>query len=222
MNKEAKDIIEKLTVLSSETELQKMNRIGINTQTAFGINLTKLREIAKPYKNNHALALELWECGVHEAKIMATMIDNPKLVTKEQISSWSNDFYSWDICDLTCRNLFENTKYVIPLISKWTKCKRIFKKRAGFVLIARLAKVNKKISNKKFSYYLSIVEKNSSDERNLVMKSVAWALRQIGKRNNILKEEATLTAYIIGEKKDKSSRWIASNYFVELGIKRND
>lgn len=210
-------ITEKLLNVGSAETIKKMERIGISPQRAVGVNLTQLREIAKPYKGQHELALQLWDCKYHEAKIIATMIDDPKQVTRVQISKWASEFYSWDICDLTCRNLFERTPYVQPLIARWTKCNRVFLKRAGFVLIARQAKVNKKMGDKKFIHYLSLIEKNSDDERNFVKKALSWSLRQIGKRNDFLRLQSNDVANRLLQKGDKSSLWIARSYLQELG-----
>lgn len=215
---EINQIINLLSDTGTPEELEKMQRIGINTQNAFGVNLTQLRIIAKPYKNQHELALALWDSNYHEAKILATIIEDPKQVTKKQISNWAADFYSWDICDLCCRNLLENTSYVNELITRWSKCKRIFLKRAAFVLIARQAKINKKMSNKRFIHYLTIIEKNSTDDRNYVKKAVSWALRQIGKRNIELKHEADIIVKHLLQKTDKASKWIAQNYIAEMGL----
>ncbi|MCC0653421.1 DNA alkylation repair protein [Clostridioides sp. ES-S-0001-03] len=65
------------------------------------------------------------------------MIDDLLQAIKKQIRKWSSEFYSLDIYDLSCQNLFENTTYVQPLITRWTKCNSIFLKRVGFVLITR-------------------------------------------------------------------------------------
>ena len=37
--------------------------------------------------------------GYHEARHIAAVIDDPKLVTKSQMNKWVRDFNSWDICD---------------------------------------------------------------------------------------------------------------------------
>lgn len=217
-----KEIQSELDCLSSPSEIKKMKRIGISFKQAKGVSLTSLRSIAKKYYPNHQLAQELWDCSMHETKILAIMIDIPKEVTLAQITKWSSQFYSWDICDLSCRILFEKTKYVSTLINRWSKCKKVFLKRASFVLIARQAKMNKKLSNKRFLRYLDILLLNSTDDRNLVMKGNAWALRQIGKRNDELKSSALLIANAMKKKGDYSSNWIAQNFYFELKIVKDD
>jgi DNA repair photolyase len=53
------------------------------------------------------LAQELWASAVHEARILASMIDDPKAATEEQMERWVRDFGSWDTCDQCCMNLIE-------------------------------------------------------------------------------------------------------------------
>lgn len=43
--------------------------------------------------------LELWETQIHEARLLASMIEIPETITEIQFDSWVNDFHSWDICD---------------------------------------------------------------------------------------------------------------------------
>ena len=58
----------------------------------FGIRITKLREYAKEIGKDHDLALKLWESGIHDARMLAAHIDDPKFVTEEQLEKWAYDF----------------------------------------------------------------------------------------------------------------------------------
>lgn len=66
-----------------------MARFGINPERALGISVAKLRVIAQEIGVDHDLALELWTSGIHEARILATIVDDPKRVSREQLQSWS-------------------------------------------------------------------------------------------------------------------------------------
>ncbi len=59
-------------------------------------------KLAKSLGRNHRLALELWDSGIHEARILATIIDEPERVTQRQMEHWARDFDSWDVCDQAC------------------------------------------------------------------------------------------------------------------------
>jgi hypothetical protein len=44
---------------------------------------------------------------------MASMVDDPAKVTEKQIDDWTMDFYSWDLCDQVCGNLFDRTSFAV-------------------------------------------------------------------------------------------------------------
>ena len=141
-----------------------------------------LRRMARDYRRQHDLALALWETDVHEARIFAALIDDPKLVTETQMESWVKDFESWGICDQVCGNLFDQTPFACVNAIEWSKRNEEVVKRAGFVLMTQLAVHNKQMEDSAFLNYLPIIKRESVDERNFVKKAVNWALRQIGKR----------------------------------------
>jgi 3-methyladenine DNA glycosylase AlkD len=80
-------IIKNLESLENPANIAGMKRFGIVTKKAFGVSAPVLKEIAKDVKkqtkDRHKLALELWETEIHEARIIAYLIDDPKQVTPE-------------------------------------------------------------------------------------------------------------------------------------------
>jgi 3-methyladenine DNA glycosylase AlkD len=172
--------------------------------------------MARETGKDHALAQRLWASGVHEARLLASMIDQPEMVTEAQLESWVRDFNSWDVCDQCCSNLFDKTKFAHEKAIDWSKREEEFVKRAGFVLMAALAVHDKKAADEDFLKFLPIVKRESTDERNFVKKAVNWALRQIGKRNLNLNKAAIQTAEEIQQIDSGSARWIAADAIREL------
>jgi len=197
-----------------------MARFGINPANTLGISIPVLRKMAKDIGRNHRLAQDLWASEVHEARLLAGFIDNAAEVTEEQMDSWVKDFDSWDICDQVCSNLFDKTPFAYAKAKEWSFEKEEFVKRAGFVLMAALAVHDKKADDKMFTQFFPIIKKQCSDDRNFVRKAVNWALRQIGKRNATLHNEALRTAEEILALDNKSARWIASDAIRELRSKK--
>jgi 3-methyladenine DNA glycosylase AlkD len=193
-----------------------MARFGINPKNTLGVSIPVIRGMAKEVGRDHRLAQQLWASGIHEARILAAMIDDPHQVTATQMESWVKDFDSWDVCDQCCSNLFDKTTLAHQKAREWSSRKEEFVKRAGFVLMASLAVHDKKASNSQFRSYLPVVERESTDERNFVRKAVNWALRQIGKRNLSLNRLALNTAERIQKKNSRSAKWIASDAIKEL------
>lgn len=205
--------------LSNPEAVMGMARFGINPENTYGISIPDLRKMAKEIGRDHPLAQELWSSGIHEARILAGMIDDPKMVTEEQMESWVKDFDSWDVCDQCCMNLFEETKSAYQKCVEWSSREEEFVKRAGFVLMARLAVSDKSAKDEMFLKFLPVIEREAIDNRNFVKKAVNWALRQIGKRNIQLNKMAIRTAKKIQGMDSKSAKWIASDAIQELTSK---
>jgi 3-methyladenine DNA glycosylase AlkD len=214
-----KEIMAELKKLSNSKAVAGMARAGINPESAYGISIPSLRKIAKDVGKNHDLAMQLWETGIHEARILATMTDDPKQVTEAQIENWTRDFNSWDVCDQCCNNLFRKTNFAHAKAVELSSAEEEFVKRTGFVLMACLSVHDKKTDDGIFVNYLPIIRREASDERNFVKKAVNWALRQIGKRNITLNKEAIKTAEEISQMDSKSAKWVASDALRELKSK---
>ncbi len=213
---EADQILAELEALGSEENRTGMARFGINTDRAYGISMTALRPLARRYRRKHALAAVLWRSGKHEARILAALIDDPKLVTSKQMDRWVADFDSWDLCDQACMKLFSATPFVMEKVQRWAKDEREFVRRAAFALIAGYAVHAKTVPDKEFLPFLTLIERHSGDNRNFVKKAVNWALRQIGKRSVTLHPAALALAEKLAASQDRVARWIGRNAVKEL------
>lgn len=209
-------ILKQLRSLYNPENVAGMERFGINTKNTYGVSIPDLRAMAKKIGRDHDLAQELWASGIHDARILACLIDSPENVSEEQAESWVKNFDSWDVCDQCCGNLFDRTGFAYQKAVEWSRRDEEFVKRAGFVLMASLAVHDKHAKDEAFLGFLPIIKRESIDNRNYVKKAVNWALRQIGKRNINLNKEAIKTAKELQKADSKSAKWIASDALREL------
>jgi len=210
------EILQRLKELGNPEAVKGMARFGINPEHTYGVSIPNLRKMAKETGKNHALALQLWESGIHEARILAGMIENPKQCTPEQANHWVSGFDSWDVCDQCCLNLLVKVPFAYEKAIEWSTNDGEFIKRAGFALMACIAFKDKQADNIVFEPFFPAILKESTDNRNYVKKAVNWALRQTGKRNLTLNKRAIEVAEKISEIDSKSARWIASDALREL------
>jgi 3-methyladenine DNA glycosylase AlkD len=215
----SEQIIADLKLHANTQAIEGQARFGIRTAQALGISIPTLRKMAKEIGRNHALALALWDSGIHEARILASMIDEPALVSAQQMEKWVNDFDSWDVCDQVCGNLFDKTSYAYQKAVQWCQQEKEFVRRAGFVMMAELAVHDKQASDEAFMQFFPLIKHYADDERNFVKKAVNWALRQIGKRNGHLRTLALQCALDIQRMDSKTARWIAKDAIKELQAK---
>ena len=212
-------VIAELNSYANGQAVEGMARFGIRSGNVLGISIPTLRKMAKETGKNHMLALELWHSAIHEARILASMIDEPAQVSSQQMEEWVIDFDSWDVCDQVCGNLFDQTPYAYQKAVEWCHREQEFVRRAGFVLMAELAVHDKKASDAAFESFFPLIKQYAGDERNFVKKAVNWALRQIGKRNSHLHALALQWAEAISESDSKTAQWVAKDALRELHAK---
>jgi 3-methyladenine DNA glycosylase AlkD len=209
-------IIKRLKSMKNEKNIAGMARFGINAKSTLGIPIGELRKIGKKAGNDHVLALKLWDSGIHEARILAALVDEPGKVTGLQMEKWAAGFDSWDVCDQVCDNLFVHVKNGYEKAVKWAERSREFVKRAAFTMFAVIAWFRLDMTDAKAAKMLGLIEKHSADGRNYVKKAVNWALRNIGKSGTKYYKAAIVTARRLGRSKYKSARWIAKDAIREL------
>lgn len=213
---DAEEVLARLESISDRTRLEGMSRYGIKVNDALGVSMPEMRALAKSLGKDHILAMELWRSGVHEARIMASLLADPHILIEEQMEEMVRGLDSWDVCDQCCSNLFSRTPMAMRKALEWSGREDEFQKRAGFATMAALAVHGKKLGDEDLLLLLEAVVEESDDDRDYVRKAVNWALRQIGKRNLHLNGMAIGAAERILVKGDRASRWIASHALREL------
>lgn len=193
-----------------------MSRFGIDTTRAVGVTVTELRRFARDLGHDHGLAAALWASGVHEARLLASLVDEPAMVSETQMEAWVADLDSWDVCDGVCGNLFDRTPFALDKAVEWSGREPEFEKRAAFALMASAAVHRKDLPDAAFASLLPVIRAQAIDERNYVKKAVSWALRQIGKRSSGLNSRAVRTAEQIERIDSRAARWVARDALREL------
>lgn len=210
------EIISRLESMANPESVKGMVRFGISGAQAYGVSIPHLRALAKEIGKDHTMAQRLWYAGYRETRILASMAADPNAVTELLMEEWARDFSDWEVCDQTCSNLFEHTPFAYAKAVEWSRRDEEFVKRAGFVLMARLAVGKKGVSDNALNDLLPYIIKEAGDNRPMVRKAVNWALRQIGKRSLTLNTEAIEAALLIQALDTPRAKSIASDALREL------
>ncbi len=124
-----------------------MVRYAIPSDKAFGVSMADMKRVARELGRDHKLAAGLWKSGWYEARMLATMVDDPERVTVAQMDRWCRDVDSWAICDTACFVLFDRTPHAWGRIAAWSERREEFRKRAAFALLACVALHDKACSD---------------------------------------------------------------------------
>lgn len=210
-------VVARLRGLSSPEKIAlKQQKFGITARNSLGIYHRDLKLLAKEIGRNNALALELYDTGIYEARLLCSKIYDPTLISEAQMNRWVADFENWEICDSFCMGFFVKSDFALEKAFEWSTAEEEFIKRAGFAMMAAYGFAHKKAENAVFLEFLDPIYREADDDRIYVKKAVNWALRNIGKRNGDLRVEALATAERILLKGGKAAQWVAKNAIAEL------
>lgn len=195
-------------------------RFGIVTKApVYGLDVGTLREMGKRLGPDHALAEALWKSGVHDARMLAPMVDNAAEVTPAQMDRWVKDCDNWALVDTACFHYWDRTPHAAKQIDKWSSAKGEFVKRAAFALMASCA-LHKHSTDADQLKGLKLIEREAHDERNFVKKAVSWALRAIGgKGSPKLRTAARELAKRLAASDNSSERWVGKDALREFNKK---
>jgi 3-methyladenine DNA glycosylase AlkD len=210
------EVLRELKSVADPKVRAKLSYFGVNVPKAYGISTPVLHAFARHIGKDQSLAEELWSSGIHEARILATLIGESEKITASQMERWVQDFDSWDVVDAACCYLYAGARPAWDKVHEWSSRSAEFEKRAAFSLAAYLSYKDKTAEDARFERFLSVVEREARDERNFVRKAVNWALRNIGKRNLRLNAAAIRSAERIRQQDSRAARWIAADALREL------
>jgi len=132
----AEEVLACLSSTADSSRLEGMSRYGIKVDRAMGVSMPELRAMAKDLGKDHRLALDLWRSDMHEARIMASLVADPSLLSEGEMEEMVGDLDSWDVCDQCCSNLFSRSPLALRKALEWTEREEEFQKRAGFSTMA--------------------------------------------------------------------------------------
>jgi 3-methyladenine DNA glycosylase AlkD len=201
---------------SSKMVRDGMVRFGIPTTNALGVQMKDIQSLGKKLGLDHELAEALWETGIYEARLLVAYVADPAELTVAQMEKWCRDFDNWGVTDTLCFALFVDSPLAWGRVRPWVRRKAEFEKRAGFVMIACLARPKRPGEDALFLECLQMIEDASTDERNFVKKGVNWALRGIGRRNKALNAASVALSRRLIESESTAARWIGRDALREL------
>ncbi len=162
----------------------------------YGVSYANLGALRKEIRTDHALALELWDSGNHDARLLATMIADPEAMTAKTLDAWAGDLDCYPIAD-AFSGLAARTSFAQKRMDKWTRSSKEWIGAAGWNLVAYAAG-NPELPDATFRPYLERIESGIHKARNRARYSMNTALISIGIRSASLEKAAIAAARRIG------------------------
>ncbi|MBK5196370.1 MAG: DNA alkylation repair protein [Proteiniphilum sp.] len=174
-----------------------MREKGLHYRMNFGVDIPKIKEIAKRYESGSTLAEVLWKEDVREMKILATMLYPSASLTKESADRWVMAISNQEIREQACRNLFQEVAFADELVNDWTKNEDEKIRTTGYWLFARLCIIRSVVVTRiEINQLLGDAVNDLKSESLLLCQSALNALKFYGrisqdKAENVLKKVAS-------------------------------
>lgn len=195
---ELQETLRQLESLGTEQNRKTYRRHGAG-ESLYGVSWADLGKLQKKIKKDHALATELWATGNYDARILATMIADPKVMTSEEFDAWAHDLDSYPVTDAFSK-LAAGSPLIWEKIDRWTEADHEWIESAGWNLLAHLALgKDGDLPDDDFEKHLEVIEKDIHNRKNRVRYAMNSALIAIGGRNERLMEKALAAAANIGK-----------------------
>ena len=148
-------------------------------------------------KHAHELAVELWESGNYDARLLATMLADPERMTSNQLDHWMRDCDSYPT-EGALVGLTASTRFVQSKMKKWRKSRQELTAAAGWNLLCEIALADGELQDAFFVPYLQEIRENIHDGKNRARFAMNNAVIAIGARSLNLRRRAIAAAKKIG------------------------
>lgn len=167
-----------------------------------GIGLVKLRKFAKSLGRDPKLAKQLWSTNLHEAKVLALLIDDPKTMTVEQAETQVEQLqggyleHVFSSCDAT----LAKAPFANELLETWVLSKDKVRHRCGHGLLYEASKSKKKTAPTEATFlkHITRIGQTYKGKNQSTLLAMGNALMGMGCRTKTLNAAALRVAKQIG------------------------
>jgi 3-methyladenine DNA glycosylase AlkD len=189
-------LLEELRALGTEQNCKIYKRHGVS-DNVYGVSSAGLKALQKKIKIDHANAQKLWATGNHDARILATMIADPKQATGEMLEAWVHDLNDYVVSDAFA-GYVSKTLFAREKMEQWTQSAEEWIGYVGWTLLSHLTMNDKTLSDDYFERYLTIIERDIHKGKNRVRYGMNGTVIAIGMRSSNLEQKALAAAERIG------------------------
>lgn len=166
----------------------------------FGVSYANLRSLAKRLAPDPRLAFELWSSGNHDARVLATMVDDPSRISERTLRERLADVDDYVLADALA-SLIGRSALRDKLAGDWTADPEDeWTGTVGWSLVAAQALDAERCpSDEYFMERLSYIERHIANAANRVRHSMNGALIAIGCRSREMRKAAEGVSSRIGK-----------------------
>lgn len=156
----------------------KIRAVNENHGDDHGVNLTKLRAIAKRLKTQHELARELWQTDDTAAKLLATLMCRPKAFDRDELDAMLRSARTPKVHDWLVNYVVKKSPHAEELRQAWFEDPDPVVASAGWALTAE--RIVKKPGGLELAKLLDTIEADMKDAPDRLQWAMNNCLAYIG------------------------------------------
>ena len=172
-----KEVFDQLKSLGDEKVFARNEKNGAG-ENQFGVKLGDLRKVAKKIKTDHTLALELWETGNLEARLVAILVMKPNDLKAADLDAMVRSLDVPQVADWFNAYVLKDHPEKDFLREKWLDSENVLAARSGWSLTA--GKVARDPEDLDIDKLLNRIETEMPSAAPEVQWTMNTALAQIG------------------------------------------
>lgn len=194
---DVQDVMKQLEAAGSEQTRKTYRRHGVVGEM-YGVSYAVLNALKKKIKKDNELAKALWASGIHDARVLATMIADPVQLDEATLAAWA-----CDARDKALTGAYAGLAAATPIarrcVENWTDSEDEYQSSMGWQILSHLAANDAGLPDTFFLPYLETIRRDIHTRQNNVRSSMNNTLIGIGVRNAALEEKALEVAGHIGK-----------------------
>ena len=184
----------------AQLEDPKARKINERHGDDHGVNLTKLRAVAKELKKNDDLAVELWETGDTAARLVAVLIMRPRTYDADRLDAMLREARVPKVHAWLVNYIVKKSPHAEELRRRWMGDPDPVIASAGWALTSE--RVNKSPAGLDLRGLLDIIEAQMHDVEERLQWAMNETLSYIGIENEDLRPRALDIGQRLGVLKD--------------------
>lgn len=210
------EISKKIRTLENGVIAADMERNGLQYNHNYGVSVVHLRQFSEGYAPNQELAELLWEKDWRETRILASLIADPSVYKKEVIEKWIDTCTTSELVEQLSLNLVVKLPNIFTLVSPWLQSGNDRFVAVAATTLAHYVFRNKTSPREPVLELLTNIEDLCANANVFTRRSLALAVRRIGRMSKYFYEKSVLVAQQLESNENVDAQWIAMDVLVEL------
>lgn len=164
----------------------------------YGVSYANLGKLQKAIGQDQDLALGLWDSGVHDARVLATMVADPLAMKSGDLDRWSKSLDNYVVTDAFAK-LVSASRFARSKMEKWIRSRNEWIASAGWGVAGSLALQDAGLNEDEMEGLLETIETGIHEQKNRVRHAMNMALISIGLHDEAFRRKAKAAAGRIGK-----------------------